>query len=64
MLDDANLEEYVSGEENEKTKSIAISCSYEDLTLIASDFKANDRNVLEAANSVIDVSDYDVLQWD
>lgn len=62
VLDDANLEEYVSGEENEKTKSIAISCSYEDLTLIASDFKANDRNVLEAANSVIDVSDYDVLQ--
>ena len=62
VLDDANLEEYVSGEENEKTKSIAISCSYEDLTLIASDFKTNDRNVLEAANSVIDVSDYDVLQ--
>ena len=62
MLDDANLEEYVSGEENEKTKSIVISCSYEDITLVASDFKASETNVLETANNIIDVSDYDVLQ--
>ena len=62
LLDDANLEEYVSGEENEKTKSLAISCSYEDITLVANDFKASERNVLETTNSIIDVSDYDVLQ--